>query len=162
MAGYTVKELAEICDVSQTAIKKQLAKLNETKVAGKWQPSQQGCEAIFKHYGIDVAEVAQSSQSGCATSETTKETENEITYELLDSLNQTIETLRKELDIKNKQIEDLTNANQKLTDSITALSASTALNSASVAKDKLLVEPIENKEETKSKKGFLKKILGLD
>lgn len=114
MAGYSVKELAQLCNKSQTAIKKRLAKMNATKVAGVWQPSQLDCEALFRYYGVDVSIVSQQSQLTCATNETTdktpkeeklKEENQEINKELIETLNKTIEVLKDELKEKNKQLE---------------------------------------------------------
>lgn len=114
MAGYSVKELAQLCNKSQTAIKKRLAKMNATKVAGVWQPSQLDCEALFRYYGVEVPIVSQPSQLDCATNETTyeipkeeklKEENKEINKELIDTLNKTIEVLKEELKEKNRQLE---------------------------------------------------------
>lgn len=155
MPEYTVKELAEICGVSETAIKKQLAKLNETKVAGKWQPSQQGCDAIFRHYGIEVPKVAELSSDNCVTDETSATTpqpvNDTLSTDLLATLNKTVELLQKELESKDKQIDKLQQQIDVLLETNRSMSAEKTLQAAVEAKPILLEQGTQTEEQ---KDGF--------
>ena len=63
---YTVKELATLCNVSEQAIRYYLAQNDCAKVASKWKPTQDELAALFSHYGVDVATLAQEEQETCA------------------------------------------------------------------------------------------------
>ena len=89
----TIKELAETCGVSEQAIRKWCARNQVAKdVAQRYIIDKTTETAILQHYGKDTRnQVAQPTETSCETSETMKEI---------------IEMLRKELEAKDKQIEE--------------------------------------------------------
>lgn len=54
----TIKEIAEICGVSEQSIRKWCAKHEVSQVAKQWRPSEADVEAMFEHYGVEVSQVA--------------------------------------------------------------------------------------------------------
>jgi hypothetical protein len=73
----TIKEIAEICGVSEQSIRKWCAKHEVSQVAKQWKPSETDIESMFRHYGVEVSQVAKPAKpakpgsfAGCETNET--------------------------------------------------------------------------------------------
>ena len=73
----TIKEIAEICGVSEQSIRKWCAKHEVSQVAKQWRPSEADVEAMFEHYGVEASQVAKPTKptkpggfAGCETNET--------------------------------------------------------------------------------------------
>ena len=102
----TIKELAELCKVSEQALRKWCVRNQVAKDVSQHYIIDETIEkAILKHYGVDIEkQVSQPEKPSFATDETTKEL---------------ISMLKNELEAKNKQIENL----QKLLDQEQQLNA---------------------------------------
>lgn len=101
----TIKELSEICGVSEQAIRKWCARNQVTKdVAQHYEISETIETAILRHYGKNERnQVAKHSETCETVSETTKDL---------------IEMLKKELKAKDRQIKNLQKQNESLTQAL--------------------------------------------
>lgn len=147
-----VKDLAEICGVSEQAIRQFYSKNSFTKVNGKWQPTEQEIESLLSYYQVDVSQVAKADESA---------SENDL--DAVSILKSQLDALQEQLRVKDKQIEDLQatiNDQQgtisKQQDTISglietnkALAATTALNTAADKKEMLLEAPSESVDKQK-------------
>ena len=166
---YTVKELAKLCNVTEQAIRAYLAQHNCAKVAGKWQPTQDELRTLFRHYGIDLALVAQATQDEAqATQDNCASNANAVAQvaqdkkiagqtqnlDLIEELRAQIEELKQDKRYLQQQNTDLQEQNKQLTLSVQSLTetnkALAAANAVQIAADKkeLLIEPVETMQET--------------
>ncbi len=133
----TIKELAETCGVSEQAIRKWCARNQVAKdVAQRYIIDKTTETAILQHYGKDTRnQVAQPTETSCATSETMKEI---------------IEMLRKELEAKDKQIESLQHSLDRTTAALVSaqesIKAAQLLQANSEQKLKMIEKPAEEAE----------------
>lgn len=133
----TIKELAETCGVSEQAIRKWCARNQVAKdVAQRYIIDKTTETAILRHYSKDTRnQVAQPTETSCATSETMKEI---------------IEMLRKELEAKDKQIESLQNSLDRTTAALVSaqesIKAAQLLQANSEQKLKMIEKPAEEAE----------------
>ena len=124
---YSVKELAELCSVSEQAIRAYLAREGCAKVASKWQPTQDELRKLFKHYGVDVAQLEQESQESDAsntknTNSVAQDSQAEETAGQTAILLEMLEMLKEQVKTKDKQLEQASLENKKLLDEIAAKS----------------------------------------
>lgn len=162
---YTVKELARLCNVTEQAIRAYLAQHNCAKVAGKWQPTQDELQELFRHYGVNVAQITQETQDNCAinaknTNAVAQVAQDEKTagqqrnLDLIEELRAQIEELKRDKSYLQQQNTDLQEQNKQLTLSVQSLTetnkALAAANAVQIAADKkeLLIESVEAKQET--------------
>lgn len=133
----TIKELAETCGVSEQAIRKWCARNQVAKdVAQRYIIDKTTETAILQHYGKDTRnQVAQPTETSCETSETMKEI---------------IEMLRKELEVKDKQIESLQHSLDRTTAALVSaqesIKAAQLLQANSEQKLKMIEKPAEEAE----------------
>ena len=145
-----VKDLANICGVSEQAIRQFFSKNSFTKVNGKWQPTEQEIESLLSYYHVEVSQAAKADESV-----------SESDLSAVSILKSQLDALQEQLRVKDKQIEDLqTTINDqqstisKQQDTISslietnkALAATTALNTAADKKELLLEAPSEQIEQ---------------
>ena len=153
-----VKDLAEICGVSEQAIRQFYSKNNFTKRNGKWQPTEQEIESLLSHYHVDLSQPDESNLRKLSKAD---ESTSESALEAVSILKDQLDALQEQLRVKDKQIEDLqTTINDqqstisKQQDTISglietnkALAATTALNTAADKKELLLEAPSEQIEQ---------------
>ncbi len=157
------KELANLCGVSEQAIRQFFSRNNFTKVNGKWQPTEQEIESLLSYYNVDISQATK-------VDESTIEPESS----LVSLLEKQLATLQEQLEVKDKQIEELQGTISKQQSTIDNLiesnKALAAANAVQIAADKkpLLVEPQEQTQEQvieseppQEKKGFWARLFGL-
>lgn len=165
MSYYTKNEIAKICGVSASAIDKKLRASGLIdqcpKVANRLQIPWEVAATVATSYLVtlqpqqpkvaEVAEVVATSATVATTSTATKTDEKT----LIESLTRELEILHKQLEIKDKQISDLSSALVFAQESNKALSANAAIHTAA---DKKAEIAIENREQ--KKRGLLARIFG--
>ena len=92
----TIKEIAEVCGVSQEAIRKWCRRNQVSKVGKHWELSETDVESIYRYYGVEVANRTQPSEPTKSTCET--------------NTTETIDILLEQLRAKDEQITNLTAA----------------------------------------------------
>ena len=102
---YTVKRLAEICGVSETAIKNLCKKLNVAKVANQWKPNEQQAQEIIKYYLGEVPEVAQPTEP--SQPEIAEVSQPSQPSQDISVLNDFIVELKQQIEIKDEQIKNI-------------------------------------------------------
>ena len=100
----TIKELAELCKVSEQALRKWCVRNQVAKDVSQHYIIDETIEkAILKHYGVDIEkQVSQPEKPSFATDETTKE--------LISMLKNELEAKNKQIEEKDKQIDKLQKA----------------------------------------------------
>lgn len=149
-----VKDLANICGVSEQAIRQFFSRNNFTKVNGKWQPTEQEIENLLSYYHVDLS---QANESFAKADESTFASGNDA----VSILKSQLDALQEQLKVKDKQIEDLQTTISDQQDTINsqqntisglietnkALAATTALNTAAEKKEVLLEAPRDATEQ---------------
>ena len=138
-----VKDLANLCGVSEQAIRQFYSRNGFTKVDGKWQPTEQEIESLLSYYHVEVSQAAKADESP-----------SESDSDVIGILGEQLSALQEQLRIKDKQIEDLQSTVNRQADTINglietnkALAATTALNTAADKKELLLEQPSEDAEQ---------------
>lgn len=113
----TIKEIAEICGVSEQSIRKWCAKHEVSQVAKQWKPSETDIESMFRHYGVEVSQVAKPAKPakpggfvGCETCETCAKPALEPGNAPKSVPWEVYEDLRRQLEVKDGQIANLSAA----------------------------------------------------
>lgn len=158
---YSKKELADICGVSVTAIDKKLRKsgmIEECpKVANKLQIPWDVAATVATDYSVvlqpqqpQVAEVAEVAETS-ATAATTEEGSERGESRTVEALIRELEILHKQLEVKDRQIADLSAALVASQESNKALSANAAMHTAADKRDELALETAEQNQERKTR-----------
>ena len=169
--GFTTKELAELCEVTPQSVRNYISKnerSEETKeLCGKLVIEDSLAKDICEHFGKSLESVGESDKKETENQEETpKDSEVKTDYVSSDAavnaLVKQLEILQKQLEIKDKQIETLTDALANANESVKALAASNAMQTAAEKKEILLAESVEDPQQSpkEEKKSWWQKIFG--
>lgn len=171
-AAMTVKEIAEICGVSEQSVRNWC---NANKVNKAKQPNKKPCfdidevtkDAIIQHFKGDTQNKPNKTQNQNNTLVLTLfEQQIETLKQQIDSQNKTIQTLTEQLTAKDNQIQALQQTILSLSDSLavtnTALTQAQTLHALTIKADSEAGEPTateqaEQTEPQEKKKGFFKR-----
>ena len=136
----TIKEIAEICGVSEQAVRGWCRRNNVAKDAkGSYEICESIESRIYQHYHVDVSQHVAKRAESCESTDT-------VNQAIIDLLRQEMNTKNEQLKAKDRLIEELRVENQRLSQELLSLSGKIGDTLQNLSQTQLADKMIEGKK----------------